>query len=369
METKAYWVGFNLVKGVGPVRMRSLIDYFGSLEVAWQAPSESFRSAGLPQKVVENLLEKRNSVDLAQVMEWLEKKEIQVLTWEDNTYPGKLKDIDHPPPVIYYRGTILPEDDWAVAIVGTRRMTSYGNRVAEEISGYLAQNGISVISGLARGIDAVAHKAAVNSGGRTIAVLGSGVDQIYPPEHRQLADQIMEQGAILSDYAPGTPPDSVNFPPRNRIISGLSLATVVVEAGNRSGALITATFSVEQGREVFAVPGSIYGPQSKGTNNLIQQGARPLIKVEDILEVLDINLGQIQDLQVARRMLPMDQVETNLLNLLGDEPTHVDELSVKAALPVEKVAATLTMMELKGMVRQMGGMKYIGVREDLADYD
>jgi DNA processing protein len=223
-----------------------------------------------------------------------------------------------------------------------------------------------VVSGLARGVDRIAHESALKQGGRTVAVLGSGVDNIYPPEHRGLAEQISQQGAVISDYPPGTPPDGVNFPPRNRIISGLSMASVIIEAGETSGALITASFSVNQGREVFAVPGSIYAPQSKGANRLIRDGAYPLLRFEEILEVLD--LGKVQEYRAAKQMLPADPIEASLLQILADEPQHVDEICAISGLPIEKVSATLTLMELKGMVRQAGGMNFSIARENLADY-
>jgi DNA processing protein len=298
--------------------------------------------------------------------EQIQKQGIQVLTWDDEEYPRRLKDIDQPPPVLYVRGGIQPEDDWAVAVVGTRRVSSYGRQVTEEIASLLARNGVSVVSGLARGVDAAAHQAALNSGGRTLAVLGSGVDRIYPPEHRRLAESILEHGAVISDYPPGTPPDGVNFPPRNRIISGLSLAVVIIEAGERSGALITAGFAADQGRDVFAVPGSILAPQSIGTNRLIQEGARPLLDPKEILEVLDLTLGL--ERREARQILPSDPTEARLMNLLGREPVHVDDLRSQAGMPIEQVTATLTMMELKGMVKQVGNMHYVAVRESGAAY-
>jgi DNA processing protein len=198
-------------------------------------------------------------------------------------------------------------------------------------------------------------------GGRTLAVLGSGLDRIYPPEHRKLAEDIALHGALISDYPPGTAPDSANFPPRNRIISGLSLAVVVVEAGNTSGALITASFAAEQGRDVLAVPGNIHAPQSVGTNRLIQQGAHPILDPQDILEVL--NLTMVAEHRAARVALPADPVERRLFSLLGAEPLHVDELRHRTDLPIEMVTAALTMLELKGMVRQVGGMQYIALRE------
>jgi DNA processing protein len=223
-----------------------------------------------------------------------------------------------------------------------------------------------VVSGLARGIDAIAHQTALKAGGRTIGVLGSGVDKIYPPEHRALADKMIESGAIVSDYAPGTPPDATNFPPRNRIISGLSLAVVVIEAGETSGALITAEFAAEQGREIFAVPGSILAPQSKGTNKLIQNGALPLLSVNDLMQALD--LTRMGDQKAARKIIPADETEARLMSVLSLEPLHVDEIRNQTELPIEKVSATLALMELKGMVRQVGGMNYVAVREVQSDY-
>jgi DNA processing protein len=366
MERKAYWVGFNLVKGIGSVRLKGLLDFFGSLEVAWQAPVNALQAAGLSGKIIENLLNVRKGVDLERVWAKIQSQGISVLTWEDSIYPRRLKEIDQPPPVLYLRGELLDEDDWAVAVVGTRRITVYGRQVAEEVASFLAQRGITVVSGLARGVDAVAHEACMRAGGRTFAVLGSGVDRIYPPEHEKLAGRIMERGAIISDYAPGTAPDSANFPPRNRIISGLSMATIVIEAGETSGALITATFAAEQGRDVLAVPGNINAPQSKGTNRLIQQGARPLLKPEDILEALELEL--VNEKHEARAVLPADPVEVCIIQVLSSMPMHVDEIGVQSGLSIDKVSATLTLMELKGMVRQVGGMNYVAVKEAQAPY-
>lgn len=366
MNEKIYWVGFNLVKGIGAVRLRALIAHFGSVEAAWAASAADLRAAGLGPKATGGLEKVRREVDLGRVWSQIEKQNIRILTWDDELYPSRLKEIEQPPPVLYVRGEWTAEDEFAVAIVGTRRVTPYGRQITEELAAFLAGNGITVVSGLARGVDAVAHQAALRAGGRTAAVLGSGVDKIYPPEHRQLAEQMMKQGALVSDYAPGTPPEAANFPPRNRIISGLSMATVVIEAGETSGALITAEFAAEQGREVFAVPGSILAPQSKGTNKLIQQGAQPLLSVNDIMQAL--NLTRLGAQKAARKVLPADALEAQLLSALGEQPVHVDELRNQTGLPIEKVSATLTLMELKGMVRQVGGMNYVSVRESQADY-
>ena len=311
MDNKRYWIGFTLVKGIGAVRFQRLLERFGDAESAWMGAPAELAQAGLSLKLIERLVEVREKVDLTGIWDQIQSKGIQVLTWLDEAYPQRLREIEQPPPVLYLRGELLPEDTWAVAIVGTRRVTPYGRQVTEEIAAYLAANGITVVSGLARGVDALAHNAALKAGGRTLAVLGSGVDRIYPPENRALAEQILEQGAVLSDYAPGTPPESSNFPPRNRIISGLSMAVIVIEAGKTSGALITAEFAAEQGREIFAVPGNILAPQSKGTNKLIQQGALPLLSASDVMQALD--LTRVGQHKAARKALPTDEVEAKLL--------------------------------------------------------
>ena len=366
VEEKAYWVGWNLVKGVGAVRFKQLLDFFGSAELAWNAPGSALLSAGMPQKVIDRHYQIKNQVDLDRIMDRISANAIRVVTWEEDEYPRRLKEINQSPPVLFIKGSINVEDDWAVAVVGTRRVTPYGRQVADELGRFLAQNGVTVISGLARGVDAIAHHAALEAGGRTIAVLGSGVDVIYPPEHRKLATEIIQQGALVSDYPVGTQPDGVNFPPRNRIISGLSLATVVVEAGEKSGALITAEFAVDQGKDVFAVPGSILNAQSEGTNRLIEQGARPLLKFGEILETLQ--LEQIPEKQLTRKLNPMTSLEQTLFSQLTSDPTHIDQLCEKTGLSITDVSATLTMMELKGLVSQVGGMNYIAMRETPAAY-
>lgn len=366
MDSRKYWVGFNLVKGVGAIRLRQILEFYGDLETAWNSPASGLLSAGLPQKVVENFTRVKQQVNLDQILEKIDQQSIHLITWDDGDYPRRLKEISQPPPLLFVKGSINVEDDWAVAVVGTRRVTPYGRQVAGEIARYLVQNGVTIVSGLARGVDAIAHQSALQEGGRTMAVLGSGVDVIYPPEHRKLAAEVSQQGALISDYPMGTQPDGVNFPPRNRIISGLTLATIVVEAGEKSGALITAEFAVEQGREVFAVPGSILTPQSEGTNHLIEQGARPLLKMSEILEVL--KLEQIPEKQLVRRTLPLNPSEKNLLAQLSHDPVHIDELCERTGLPIIDVSATLTMMELKGLVSQVGGLHYVILRESKTHY-
>jgi len=360
-DPRQYWVAFSLVKGIGPVRFQALLDYFGDPQIAWGAPPQALREAGLSDKIVENLVQLRSSIDLEKIWERLEAKGISVMILPDEEYPTRLRELDLPPPVLYLRGELTPDDEWAVAVVGTRRVTAYGRQVAEDIAGTLARNGITVISGLARGVDSISHQAALDAGGRTVAVLGSGLDRIYPPENRRLSEQIITSGALISDYPPGTPPEASNFPPRNRLISGLSLAVVIVEAGQTSGALITAAFAADQGRDVFAVPGNITNPASKGTNRLIQDGAHPLLHPEEILEALELTM--VAEHRTARVVLPADAVEAQLFETLGREPLHIDEIRSRTEIPIEKVTATLALMELKGMIRQVGGMHYITLRE------
>ncbi|UCD98027.1 MAG: DNA-processing protein DprA [Chloroflexota bacterium] len=360
-EPRQYWVAFSLVKGIGAVRFQALLDYFGDPQIAWNAPSEALRQAGLSDKVIENVVNLRSSIDLDLVWKNLENEGISVLIQTDDNYPRRLKEIDQSPPVIYTLGELKSEDEWAVAVVGTRRITAYGRQIAEDVAGTLARNGITVVSGLARGVDSIAHQAALQNSGRTIAVLGSGLDRIYPPENKGLAEQIANQGVLISDYPPGTPPEASNFPPRNRLISGLSLAVVIVEAGQTSGALITAAFAADQGREVFAVPGNINSPGSKGTNRLILDGAQPLLHPDQVLEELELTM--VAEQRTARVILPADAVEAQLFDVLGQEPLHIDEIRSRTDLPIEKVIATLALMELKGMVRQVGGMQYVVLRE------
>jgi DNA processing protein len=360
-DDKKFWIGFNLVRGIGSVRFQQILSYFGDLSIAWDAPPEAFREAGLPERALENLLRQRREIDLNRLYDSILEQGVTVLTLADDEYPKLLHQIDQSPPVLYVRGSLIPADEFSIAMVGTRRVSAYGQQITRDTSLYLAGHGLTIVSGLARGVDALAHQHALQAGGRTIAVLGSGVDVIYPPEHRKLADAIIENGAIVSDYPLGTQPEGVNFPPRNRIISGLSLATIVVEAGERSGALITADFAVAQGRDVFAVPGNILSPMSKGTNRLIQKGAFALVSPQDVLDLLD--LEQVDEYKEARQALPADTTEAKILQVMDFEPIHVDEICNEAGLPVEKVSAALTMMELKGLVQHVGGMRYAAVHQ------
>jgi DNA processing protein len=369
MDELRYWLGFNLVRGIGPVRLRRLIDTFGDLATAWSASAQDLRAAKISQRVVNNVLKIRSTFDddFEKIKRRLDRLNVQVITWDSPEYPVLLRQIVDPPPVLFVRGKLLPTDEWAVAMVGSRKATVYGREVARQLAMDLAHNGITVVSGLARGIDGLSHKAALEAGGRTIAVFGSGVDVIYPNEHRELANQIIANGALISNYPLGTRPEGANFPPRNRIISGLSLGTIVVEAGLRSGALITSDFALDQGRDVFAVPGSILSPASAGCNRLLRDGAAIVTEVRDVLETLQ--LGQVAEKQSAREILPENAIEAALWEQLSAEPSHLDDLARKTAMPIEQVSSTLVMMELKGMARQVGSLQYVRVREEGVAYE
>jgi DNA processing protein len=362
MSDLKYWLGFNLVKGIGPAKVQALLDYFGSPANAWQASELQLQKVGLDQRTIKTFFETRAQLDLDQCLAQVQAAGIHLITWESPDYPSYLREIPAPPPLLYLQGELQEIDRWAVAVVGTRRLTSYGRQVTRDLVSGLVRNHVTIVSGLARGIDAVAHKTALESGGRTIAVLGSGLDSVYPSEHQSLAGQIIGgQGAVISEYGLGVQPEAQNFPPRNRIISGLSLGVVVVEAGEKSGALITANFALEQNREVFAVPGDINRLVSKGTNRLIQEGAKLVTRVEDILE--ELNLRMVVEHTAVQLALPETSEEALLMSHLSGQPVHVDELSRMTGLSSSLLSSTLTLMELKGMVQQVGGMNYVLGRE------
>jgi DNA processing protein len=361
MDTLRYWLGFNLVRGIGPVRLRMLLDLFGDIQSAWEASEQILRETKLDRRSLENFLKLRHEVNLDEVLRQVERAGAQVLTWDTPDYPALLRQIADAPPVLFVRGTLTPADEWSVALVGTRKATVYGREVAHRLATDLVQNRVTLVSGLARGIDSIAHKSALDAGGRTLAVLGSGVDYIYPAEHRKLAEAIVENGALISDYPLGTRPEAANFPARNRIISGLSLGVVVVEADVKSGALITADFALDHGREVFAVPGSILSPASAGCNRLLRDGANVVTEVGDILEAL--HLDHASEKQLAREILPSNPTEAAILEHLTAEPRHLDELSRETELPVATISSTLVMMELKGMARQIAPLQYVVARE------
>lgn len=356
-----YWVGFSLIPRIGRVKLSRLESHFGNMEAAWQANPGELSHAGLDKGSVNAIVNGRPKISLEAEMEKLERHGVKTFTCRDEGYPARLKQIYDYPPILYVKGTILPQDEWCLAVVGTRKATVYGRQAAEEIAADLARNKITIVSGLARGIDSIAHRGALEAGGRTIAVFGCGLDIVYPSENASLAQTIADNGALISEFPLGTEPRRENFPLRNRIMSGLSLGVLVVEAGDTSGAMITARLALEQNREVFAVPGSILSPTSRGTNNLIQEGAKLIRDYTDILE--ELNLRAVAHQIEVKEVIPASDTESLLLKLLSAEPIHIDEVCRSSGLPVATVSSTLAMMELKGMVRQVGTMNYILSRE------
>jgi len=361
-----YWVGFSLIPGIGRVRFAQLENHFGSLGSAWQATPAELKKAGLDRNAAQAITTWIPKISLDDEMEKLSRYGVKVFTCNDELYPSRLKEIYDYPPLLYVRGELLPQDEWCLAVVGTRRATVYGRQVTEEIVADLAQSNITTVSGLAKGIDSVAHQAALDAGGRSIAVFACGLDIVYPSENASLARRIMQQGALISEYPLGTRPKADNFPRRNRIMSGLSMGVLVVEADVTSGAMITAQFALEQNREVFAVPGSILSPASRGTNHLIQEGAKLVRDYTDILE--ELNLMTIARQIEMKEILPASDTESLLLKQLSAEPTHIDEVCRSSGLPVATISSTLAMMELKGLVKQMGPMSYVLAREVREEY-
>jgi DNA processing protein len=357
-----YWLGFNHVKGIGANRLRGLWAFFQhDLEAAWFASASELESAGLDAATVEAVIQHRQTFDLDSALNRVHGLGAWLCTLDDNRYPPLLREIADAPPLLYVRGEVFPEDDRALAIVGTRKATTYGRKVTERIASAMADARVTVISGLAHGIDAAAHQAAVESGGRTIAVLGNGIETVYPSENRRLAEAIVEQGqgAIITEYPPGMPPHASNFPARNRIISGLSLGVLVVEAPENSGSLHTANSAAEQGREVFAIPGNISSPNSRGTNRLIQDGAKLVMHPNDILEELQVHHQAAETRQTVTEIAPENDMERRIIELITLEPLLVDDIAVRLDVDVKDVSAALLMMKLKGLVDETAPMMYM----------
>ncbi len=359
LDEARYWIGFSLIPGIGRIKLSLLEAYFGDLESAWHAGAAELRAANLDARSAHNIVAQRGQISLDAELQKLKNHRVRVTTGNDAGYPQRLKEIYDYPPLLYIRGTLLPEDDLSVGVVGTRRASAYGKQATEEIVTGLAQNRITIVSGLARGIDAVAHRTALAAGGRTVAITGCGLDMVYPSDHVDLARKIMEQGALVTEFPLGTRPKAEHFPQRNRIISGLSLGVIVVEAGDSSGALNTAQLALEQNREVFAVPGSIFSPASRGTNRLIQDGAKLVRNAEDVMEELNLHMAVDRQIEMKEILGPANEVEAGLLACLSKEAVHIDDICRSTGLPIAAVAGALAMLELRGIIRQVGTMSYI----------
>ena len=363
MEEQEAWLSLNLIPQVGPILFERLLNKFGSAIKALEAPyKELCEVPGIGHAMAREITSFPWRKALSRELEELRRRGLNYLTLKDEGYPPYLRQISQPPPVLYLKGELKASDQMAVAIVGSRRATNYGIQVAERLAGELAIRGVTIVSGMARGIDAAAHRGALSSGGRTLAVWGSGLDIVYPPEHKKLAGQISESGSLLTEFPLGTPPHKGNFPRRNRIISGLSLGVVVVEATADSGALITADYALEQGREVFAVPGPITARTATGTHRLLKGGAKLVEGWEDILEELAPHLISIAGTRGVDRpqIIPsLNEEEQRVYRFLGDEPLHIDEIIRIAKIPVPRAASLLMALEMKGAIQQLEGKMFV----------
>ncbi len=349
----------TMVPGVGPRIRQTLLRRFGSARAALAAaPGELRDVQGVGQKLCENILA-AGQIDVEAEIALCRRRGVAILSESDPRYPRMLREIPDPPGVLFVRGELKPQDALAVGIVGTRHGTPYGLRQAERLSGSLARAGLTVVSGLARGIDAAAHRGALAAGGRTIAVLASGVLNIYPPEHDSLAEEVAAAGAVLSEQPSHSPPLAGTFPQRNRLISGLSLGVIVVEAADRSGALITARHAMEQGREVFAVPGNIDSRASRGCHRLIRDGAKLIDSADDVLQELGplVEATPQDDGRVIHHPaeLTLNEVERQVLAAMGGEAIAIDQIVVASGLPVPSVLATLSALEMRHLVRRLSG--------------
>ena len=385
-DTKSL-IHLNLIPGIGNHTIRRLLTAFGSAEKSIAATSaELAQIDGLTPDVRQQLIDGRSRVPLAQELELIDQHQCHIVTINDDTYPSLLKQIDDPPVLLYITGDFPLQDTPSIAIVGSRSPTEYGKTTSQQLSYQLAERGITIVSGFARGIDTCVHRGALEAGGRTVAVFGCGLSIIYPETNRGLAAEIIESGALVSEFPMTMPPRGKNFPRRNRVISGLTLGTLVVEASERSGSLITARHAAEQGREVFAVPGQIFSGVSRGTHSLINQGATLINSVDDLLDALPQNYTQIlggesleppsakqpdktaRPQSVEKRSTPTPQPKANI-NLTPDEQVvlsameadsvHIDEITRVTQLPIGKVSSLLVMLELKGIVQQLPGKQFV----------
>lgn len=351
----SYWVATSAIPGVGTATFNYLLKQFKSLKKFWEADEEKINKLKVDSKTKETIIRFRKSVDPEVYLKTVYEREIKVVSVNDRDYPANLRQIADAPAVLYYKGTLLPQDDLAMAVVGARFATAYGRQVTEKLVYGLVSAGITIVSGLARGIDGFAHGAALDAGGRTVAVLGNGVDLVYPPQHKALSERIVKSGALVSEFPLGFPSVPSNFPARNRIISGLSLGVLVTEAAINSGSMITAGQAAEQAREVFSVPGPINSKMSEGTNNLIKEGVVPVTEAEDILNVLSIEKKQREMARdKSAKIKTKDKAEKKILEILDGETKHIDVIVRESGLDTPKVSASLSQMEIKGFVKNYG---------------
>lgn len=352
------WIALSLVPDIGPVTFRKLLSIYGDPASVFDAPlGELSAIDGVGERKAMGIKRFSAWKDARKHLALLAEINARMITFRDADYPSLLRQLEGGPAILYVNGTPREEDRFAIAVVGSRKTTHYGRMAAEKLSAELAGAGFTVVSGMARGIDTIAHSSSMSSGGRTVAVLGCGIDKVYPPENRGLKDRIADSGYVVSEFPPGTRPLREHFPVRNRLISGLSLGVVVVEATRDSGSLITAQYALEQNREVFAVPGSIFSANSAGTNGLIKRGAKLIEKTDDIIEEL---APMLRGFVKAKEKLNVEMTgeEKRLCEMLTGEPVHIDALSRELALSTSQVLASLLNLELKGVVRQTEGKRF-----------
>jgi len=357
-----YWIALRLSAGIGNVTCKNLLAKFGSPERVFHAGREDLAQVeGMGPQTVEAIGRFRHSDAIDREIERIEAAGVQALTISSPEYPDNLKNIYDPPPFLYVKGRLKPQDQQALAVVGSRSSSDYGRKVALDICREMAAAGLTVVSGMARGIDSVAHAAALAGKGRTIAVLGCGVDIVYPLENKKLYDRIAENGAVVSEYSMGVKPNAYNFPARNRIISGLALGVLVVEAGMKSGSLITARMALDQGRDVFAVPGSIYSFKTKGVHSLLRSGAKLVEGAADIFEELKLGKpqhGNVEPEPEADVIAELEPALQNLYGMLQESPVHIDDLIVRSHLPSGQLSSLLLELELGGFVQQLPGKRF-----------
>jgi len=347
---------------VGPKRYRDLMECFGSTEKILSASArELMEVPGIGKEVALSIARARDSINLKRDLEYIEEFDITLLNFEDPLYPLNLRTTDNPPFLLYIRGDLKKEDEDALAIVGTRRATTYGKLMARRLARDLGRSGVTIVSGMARGIDTAAHQGVLEVGGRTIAVLGCGIDVVYPPENRELMEKIIARGAVVSEFPLGTLPEAPNFPQRNRIISGLSKGVLVMEAPLKSGALITVGFALEQGREVFAVPGQINSLNSQGVNRLIKEGAKLVESAEDVLEELNFSVSRDRSKKnkAEDRGISLSPEEERILGFLKDIPVHIDSVISASGMSASRAAGLLMSLELRGLIRELPGKLFI----------
>jgi DNA processing protein len=339
--------------------IKALLDRFGTPKRVFTASQrELARVDGIGEGLAGVIKETDVRGKVNRELKLIEEFNVSLVTIKDQSYPKNLRQIYDAPPLLYVRGSLEPRDDLAISMVGSRLATDYGRTVTERIAGDLARHGVTMVSGMARGIDSAAHRGSLSVGGRTIAVLGCGVNIIYPRENRHLFEEIMAHGAVISEFPMSTPPEGMNFPRRNRIISGLSLGVVIVQASARSGSLITARLALEQNRDVFAVPGNIGMARSQGTNRLIKQGAKLVESAEDILEEV-LPRFQHQGATSEDRDLSLEEEEERVFSLLEDEPIHIDSIIAQTRMAASRISSILLQLELKGLVQQLSGKRFV----------